>query len=770
MLNHRNLCARSLMLVVLAVSTSFASEPLWKPIADEPYLQEVGQKIETDTPVTAVALLGDNAYVVAAKTVYAIDGDALTPAAGAPPGVTHLEALDGALWAIAEPGVYRFQGTVWTQVSDLPFVDLCLHLGDVHGATKDDIFRYENGAFVNIKPETGWLSNDSTVIMADGSQVLADPVTIGPIRAIDSYSGTLYMLRRDNIALLDGAVLRPEPIDWGMFPTDDLRDLMADGNALYVTTNRGLSVLRGMALTAITGKEGLPSDDTTCLAQGFDDDLWIGTTTGAVRKVGEEYQYFGPYLWLPGNNVHDIAVGERVVYIATDGGIGIIHYEPYTLAKKAAYYERDMEEWGFKRLGFVHKLYRHGGEWLREVSDNDGGHTAHYLAAMSFKYAATGDKEAREEALDAFQAMIWLDAITPKDGFIARAIWSETADKGKRAERGSGGLPAKWWPTEDGLFSWKGDTSSDEVNAHMYSVSIFHDLVAKGAEKTRAEQHLANITNHIIDNGWVLRDMDGQPTRWGRWDPDYLLQPYGFGARGLNGMEAQTYVTTAYALTGNQKFADGLQQLVDWRYPTYTVRQKVTFPPDEVVPWDDELAFRCYYPLLMYAQDPHLRSIYLRSIERSWEVMRMQHIPFFNFIYGALTGNNCETGRSVQHLREWPLDCVNYSYHNSHRRDLAPEPGYVPYGGGTRAISPRESTAMWGSRNALRYDGGSGGRTVTPPIGWLEDYWMGRYYGMIEAPTVKDKDLLTVPKSSGEQHGAAPYDGPPRPKGLMPGR
>jgi hypothetical protein len=342
-------------------------------------------------------------------------------------------------------------------------------------------------------------------------------------------------------------------------------------------------------------------------------------------------------------------------------------------------------------------------------------------------------------------------------------------DKGKHSERGSGGLPAKWYPTDDGLWLWKGDTSSDEVNGHMYSVSIFHDLAAQGPEKDRAAKHIANIASHIIDNGWVLRDMDGKPTRWGRWDPDYLLTPYGFDSRGLNGMEAQTYMRTAYALTSDAKFQQGLEQLLKWRYHTYTVRQKLTFPPDSVVPWDDELAFRCYYPLLKCTQDPDLRSIYLRSIERHWEVMRMQQLPFFNFIYGALTGNDCEVEQAVKHLREWLLDVVNHSYRNSQRSDLAPRPGYMPYCGGTRAISPRETEAKWGSRSSIEYDGNGKGKGVTPPVGWLEDYWMGRYYGFIEAPKTTEPALTTVEPSSGQRLGAAPYDGPPRPSGLVPG-
>src|SRR5581483_2255317 len=399
--------------------------------------------------------------------------------------------------------------------------------------------------------------------------------------------------------------------------------------------------------------------------------------------------------------------------------------------------------------------------WLREISDNDGGNTAYYLAAMTFKYAATGDEGARTAAVEAFKAMTWLREITEVPGFIARAIWSIQGDKGQRSTTGSGGLPAKWYPTPDGLWLWKGDTSSDEVNAHMFAVSLFYELAAKGSERDAAREHLASIASHIIDNGWKLRDKDGKPTRWGRWDPEYLQRPYGFESRGLNGMEAQTYMHAAYALTGDAKFQAGLQQLLTWRYHTYTVRQKITFPPDQVATWDDELAFFCYHVLLRYARDPDLRSIYMRSLERSWEVQRIQQIPFFNFIYGALTGNDCEAELAVQHLREWSLDLVNHNYRNSHRADLAPQHGYVPYCGGTRAISPRETEAKWGSRPALQYDGGEDSKAVTPPIGWLMDYWMGRYYGFIETP--RSSAVASVNKTP-RPIGAASYAGPPRPK------
>lgn len=738
---------------------------LWRPATDEVYLQEVGEKIASEQSIRAVAVLEGTLFAVRGEHLCRLEGSELKPEPGAPAKVRRLRSLGRALWAATEHGgAYRFDGKEWKQVSREPLVDFCLHLGVVHAASKDRLYRFAESQFVDATPENGYLSTDTTVIREDYSQVLADPVEIGPIQRIASYSETLYLLREGSLGLIDGRIFVPEPVDWGVLPSPQTRDLLAYGSRLIIGTGRGLGVLRGMHLELVRGEEGLCYEDVTCLAPGFEDDIWVGTSKGAIRWTRDGFHYFGAQHWLPGDQVNDIAVADHTVYLATDKGLGIVHYEPYTLAKKAAYFEREINDWGFKRLGFVHKLYWSDKEqgWLREISDNDGGHTSHYLTAMTFKYAVTGDEAAREEAVEAFNAMAWLADISPKPGFFARAVWSVQGDKGERSNRGSGGLPAKWYASPDGLWLWKGDTSSDEVNAHFFSVSIFHDLAAQGREKERAKAHLAKIAGHILENGWVLRDLDGEPTRWGRWDPAYLLRPYGYEARGLNGMEAQTYMQTAYALTGEEKFRAGLQQLLEWRYQTHTVRQRLTFPPDQVVPWDDELAFFCYYPLLRYTTEPELRSIYRRSLERTWEVLRRQEIPFYNYVYGALTGNDCETEAAARHLREWSLNLVNETYHNSHRRDLGTTAPHQMFMGGRRAISPRESESKMDVRYPLQYDGGEGGRAVTPPAGWLEDYWMGRYFGFIKPAATSASDAGAPPPCQPHPR-ALPYAGPPRP-------
>lgn len=715
--------------------------PLWEPIVDEVYLQEVSNHIETGQPLNAVAVLDGQVYVGDANGVSLVSDESLQHVDGGPAGaVTRLKVLNEALGAIASDGLWIYDGAAWSHVTDMPVADVCVHNGVIAFASGTTLYSVEGG---------------EVKALTDGKS--------SPLRGAASYAGTIYVHDGNRVGLLQGDEITYDYIaDWGVLERGcTVRDMMAYGSRLYFATDEGVNLLRGMTWYQIKGEDGLCYEDTTCLAPGFDRDLWIGTMRGAIRNVKDEYQYFGHTRWIPNDKVNAIACGDNVTYIATDGGLGIITYEPFTLAKKAAYYERWLDEWGMKRLGFIHSLFLIDGEWVREVSDNDVGYSSHYASAKSFEYAVTGSKEARAESVNMMKSMVWSEQITPIDGFPARSIYA-AGEPTLKAMHGSGGLPAEWHATEDGVWEWKGDTSSDETDAHVYETTVFLNCVANDEERIWATEHLHRVVGHIVDNGFMLRDVDGKPTRWARWDPEYLQTPYGYYARGLNGMEAFNYVTTAYHFTGDPKFTAGKDQLLGWNYQADILRQKLTFHPGYFTHFDDRLAFYSYYPLIQYEKDPDLKTLWLRSLERSWEVKRISAVPWFNFIYGALTGNDAETDRAVDHLREWPLDLNRLTFTNSHRDDLHTPDGYLNYAERPKPMSPRETEPNRWDGDFLRLDGGSG-TVIADPGGWLDAYWMGRYYGMITAPQTKDKELTTVP-IRGLQVGAKPYAGPERPK------
>ena len=719
--------------------TAISVNPRWTPIPDEVYLQEVGSRVLTGTPLLDVAVFRGAVYVATPQGVLSLQGDDLNSTNGPRSSVSRLVAAGDALWAVAADGLWRNDGNAWTQVETGQFTDVASHASGVIVASPDHVFEWRG---------TGLESLNS-----------APPA--GPILGVASYSETVYVLHADRVGFLqDGQFNYGDVQDWGSIPQSAAtRDVLALGSELLVPTDRGLAVLRGTSWHTVMGEEGLCYEDTTCVAEGFGNDYWVGTTRGAIRVVDGSFHYFGHERWLPDDRVNGIACSEDTAYIATNGGLGIIRYEPYTLQKKSAWYKRWMEEWGMKRLGFVNTLIRNAdGSYTRFLSDNDVGWACHYLDALCFEYAVTGDPDVRGEAVDVFKTVKWSEEITPIPGFPARAIYAVGEDA-VLAATGSAGRPSEWNRTADNQWEWKGDTSSDEVIAQIYTTTLFHDLVAEGAEKDAAREHLERMVNHIIDNGWTLRDLDGKPTVWARWEPEFIYSPQHTDELGLNSLQALAMVAAAEHVIGGQKYKDAKQQLYDWKYPENVLRQKKV--SRNYTPFDDRLAFLAYFPLLRYETDLSLRAVTMRSLQRSWEIKRVESQPWFNYVYGAVTGNAVDNTRAVQHLREYPLDCTNYRFTNSHRHDLHTSDGYTNYLTDTKPMGPREQGIRRWDRDPLELDGG-GGEGILDPSSYLDAYWMGRYFGFISPPTTTDSKLLTV-EDRDEHHGAPPYDGLPRP-------
>jgi hypothetical protein len=720
------------------------------PVPDSVYLQEWGRKVSSESALRSVAVAGAEILVASDQGVFALEDGHLVPRGLALP-IRRLRQMSGSVFAMGPSGLHRHDGSAWTKITDEAVADVTEWRGRIVAAGPHRLWRVDgakltplstNDAPFEIQRVVEW---EETLYLEGQGRVT--PFNYGRIGVLDVFGSQADM-----------------GWDWGTLPSPRVRDAVAWGPRLVLGTDRGLGLLRGMSVSAFRGEDGMPFEDVLCLATGFTNDLWVGTSRGALRWTDGAWHYFAGKRWLPSDHVNGIAAAGRSVYIATDGGLGIVNYEPYTLLKKAAYYERHLEEWGQKRLGLVHKLEWDEGlkEFVREAGDNDGGYSGDYLAAESYRYAVTHDPAARREATNTFHALCWLRTLTGIPGFPARSVWVK-GERGHKSAQGSGGYPAEWHTSADARFEWKGDTSSDELCSHFYAVARFLELAAEGDEVRLGREHIAAMASHLIDHGWRLIDVDGQPTRWGRWDPDYFLTDEGHYDRGLQCLELLSFMKTAETLTGDPKFAAAGRRLIELGYPGYTIRQRQTQPPEDVAHFEDELACWSYFNLFAYEKDADLRSIYRRSFARTYETIRVEMQPWFNYVHAAVTRTDEEAAVSAGHLREWPLDLHSWSYENSIRTDLRTPPGYRVFKGGVRAYSPREREGIRWDSWTLQADGGADGRDVTEPSGWLLAYWMGRYYGFIEPPTATDPAVLTAAHSLDAHLGARPYAGPARP-------
>jgi hypothetical protein len=489
-----------------------------------------------------------------------------------------------------------------------------------------------------------------------------------------------------------------------------------------------LVLTSGSARRVVGAADGFPLRRPVCAAVGADGSVAGGGEDGlAVLREGR-WRYYAGRRWLPEDRVTQVLVTGDEVWAVTAAGPARLARRPMTLAEKAIKFET-ITAARHNRRGYVTTCLLDPpgdlGSWRHEASDNDGLWTALFVAAEAFRFAVTGEEEARRLARRSLDALLDLERRTPIPGFPARA--TVLRDEEVHLSRG------EWHETADGAARWKGDTSSDELDGHFFACAVYHDLVADAGERAEIAAVVARIADHLIEHGFLLVDLDGQPTRWGVYAPDRLASLDWAGDRGLNSLSILSHLAVAGHVTGDPRYREAAGELIARHgYALNTLDQKIT-TPGHVNHSDDELAFLAYYPLLCYETDPGLRQIYLRSLRRSWEIERPERSPFFNFIYGALTGEPCDAEAAVETLQEIPLDLVHWDVRNSGRPDVPRHPDRGRFGEEQSAVvlPAAERPLMKWNGNPYRLDGGDGGRTEEDGTFFLLPYWMGRCHGII---------------------------------------
>ena len=539
--------------------------------------------------------------------------------------------------------------------------------------------------------------------------------------------GAFWACGSDGAALLaeDGTILRRD------LKGLQVRRIIYQGETALAATSDGLYRLDR---SGEWRKEPTrtPVRDLRDLLVAQDGSLWAATSHGVWRRRADgSIAYYASKRWLPGDDARALAESlEGTIWVATAGGLAHLAELMSTLHDKAQRFEARVRARHLRLKGYVttSRLERAGDLSSNRTrpSDNDGLWTSMYLAAQSYQYAATGDPAARARAVQAFEAVEWLEAVTTIPGFPTKAVIP--------IEEAPDDTRVPWYPSADRRWLWKGDCSSDEIVGHMYGYSIFYDLVAGEAEKPRVQALTARIMDHILDHGFYLIGPDGKPTQWGFWGPDRLNDdPERRAEKGLNALEILSHLRAAHHITGKERYLEAYRKLIDEHHYAENLLQQKIDAPGHVNHSDDELAFLSYYPLLKYETDPKLREIYLESLERSWQIERPERNPLWNLIYGALTGRPCDIAETVQSLREIPLDLITWTVTNSHRLDvdldyLAGRFGELQ---SVRVLPYSELPTLKWNANPYRLDGGNGGFSEEDGTHFLLPYWMARYYGFI---------------------------------------
>jgi hypothetical protein len=418
-----------------------------------------------------------------------------------------------------------------------------------------------------------------------------------------------------------------------------------------------------------------------------------------------------------------------------------------TLYDKAMFYEKQVRERHI-RTGFNATLssMTRGDVTTgsMEDSDNDGLWTSMYLAGETFRYAVTKSDEALQNVSESLEAMERLYSINGIPGFPSRSF----------ERRGYKYDDEAWRRAEDPEWDWKSTTSSDEAIGHIFAFGAIAELIDVPELRDKAVMLIDTLMSHVVRNNFYMIDWDGKPTRWGRWHPDYVnARPIGVGDRKINSSNIIAMLQTAYYFTKKEKYKEAAFYLMkEHGYYENLMKpiKEITYAPadaDELSKelsdgWnhsDDEMYYCGYWGLYRYALNDTLKAKFRSAIIDHWEAERPEKEGLWNIMTAIADTRNIDLKDAVWYLQEYPLDLIEWSVKNSHRKDIEfVEPNFR--GQTIKDVLPASELRI-SRHNANRFDlDDSGGGRAESSAGdiWLLPYWIGRYLGVISEP-VKGK-------------------------------
>lgn len=479
--------------------------------------------------------------------------------------------------------------------------------------------------------------------------------------------------------------------------------------------------------------EGLPLGDLRAIALATDGAVWAGGPGGVLRFTGadhpwERWHVFAGQRYLPDDDVQALAAGvDGSMWVRTRSGISHLRYEAMSLDDKAAAVERIIAARHTRHGLVADSTLAEPGNLATShqyPNDNDGLWTAIYAASQLYRHAVTRSDGALQRAKLSLAALARLESITSRPGFPARSF----------RHRGEPRRPdGEWHWTHDGEWEWKGDTSSDEIVGHFYAFAVAHLLLPEGELKAALRQTAARIADHLIAHRYYLVDLDGQPTRWGRWGLDYFETAEGQEEQALRATELLSHILVAAEFTGEPRFRAEYHKLLDEhrfheRMQSYLVnRLELNFS-------DEQLAMLSFAPLFMFEREPARLAYYRRALDQWWQNMRREDNPLWIYLHALAHLNRpAALDRAAHTLVRMPLDLVAWTMPFGRRLDLPPAPENDRFGRAqtTRLLPPDERGVHKWNANPFVVEGGREGRAEEDGAAFLLPYWLGRYHGFI---------------------------------------
>lgn len=151
---------------------------------------------------------------------------------------------------------------------------------------------------------------------------------------------------------------------------------------------------------------------------------------------------------------------------------------------------------------------------------------------------------------------------------------------------------------------------------------------------------------------------------------------------------------------------------------------------------DDEMYFVGYWGLYRYALNEPLKAKFKKAILDHWEAERPEKEGAWNIFTGLTGAQKINLNEAIWYLQEYPLDLIDWTIKNSHRKDIELLPDNFRRQTTRQVLPPGERPIQRHNGNTFALDRVQGNGISEHSAGdiWLLPYWMGRYLGVISGP------------------------------------
>jgi hypothetical protein len=668
---------------------------------------------------------------------------------------------DNSVFILTDEGVYRdFPGNIISKdlmiasLADKQAVDICAqegtgylyylyadrfltnrHAGTICGHIT--VGSYTTFA-VNADDDVLLVGNKQGILFKRSEKIADIAVPDGELIRLYVYDKKFWYLTGEAIFCLEGK-------EWNkIYEGEGLTTIAFSDNDIGVGTTDGYFVIdrKGQVKKEKENRLPVPAVNGMLAVNG---QYWFSSGNGAFVESGDKYRYYTYQRWLDEPEIVDMAADkEGNMYFLTATSLNKIAFKDETLACKAGYIQDRLRKYHL-RYGFSMESRLLDADDPTSIrlsdSDNDGLWTSFYLGSQAFRYAVTGEPEAKEYVWESFEPFERLISIHDIKGFSGRTF-----------ERTGYYVsdPNAWRPSTDSDWCWKGTTSTDEFVAYLFVAAVIDRfVVGTKEEKQRVADYFDAIMTHIITNNYYFIDYDGKPTLWGRWNPEYVNSfAQSQYDRRLNSMLTIAGLQLAYKLTGKEIYkTEAFRMMEEHGYlenmktPMKNIQYTIGFRHQGITmgeDWnhsDDEMAFLTYWVLYHYAFNDELKKEYAAMITDHWAIERPEKNGLWNLLaYG--TSGDIDLEETIWYLREFPADTKRYTTQNSHRKDLTflsndPETNFRAQTI-TEIIPKGERPMNRHNANEFALDANRGGNNELAGDEYLLPYWLARYLKVIE--------------------------------------